>query len=456
MHGRRHPAGVTALFVVGTLGLSLCLAPPAIAAPDYPSWSDVQAAKKNEAATKAEIARIQGFIGGLEAAATEYGRVALERGEEYQIASEAFAEASAEAGQLQSEADAAALKATASSQQAGQLIAQLARTSGGSVTLGLMLSGGGAGELLEHLGVMTKLSEQASAIYRQAQLDRNVAQALSDQAAVAQKARKDLADAAKTALSAAESAASEAERKVAAQENSSDLLFDQLASLKGTTAGVERRYREGAAAKAAEEAIKNSPIVPKPTKPSKPGTPSTPGTPTKPVIPGSSPTSTSTALPTPTKPPKPADPGETEQPSPPPKPSTPHAPNAAAVAGAIAFAKQQIGDAYQLGGSGPSRWDCSGLTKAAYGAVGVYIGTHSSNNQYNNMDAADRLVPLGSMVAGDLLFYSSGGSTDGSKYHVAMYIGGGQMIEAPYPGKKVRITAVRYGDLVPYAGRPTP
>jgi len=37
-----------------------------------------------------------------------------------------------------------------------------------------------------------------------------------------------------------------------------------------------------------------------------------------------------------------------------------------------------------------------------------------------------------------------------------MYIGAGQMIEAPYPGAVVRIKPIRYGDLVPYAGRPTP
>jgi cell wall-associated NlpC family hydrolase len=71
------------------------------------------------------------------------------------------------------------------------------------------------------------------------------------------------------------------------------------------------------------------------------------------------------------------------------------------------------------------------------------------------MSAQGRLVSVSSMTAGDLLFYSNGGSTGGSKYHVTIYVGGGQMIEAPRPGVNVRIVAVRYGDLVPYAGRPT-
>ena len=56
---------------------------------------------------------------------------------------------------------------------------------------------------------------------------------------------------------------------------------------------------------------------------------------------------------------------------------------------------------------------------------------------------------------GDLLWYSDGGSTTATKYHVTIYIGNNQMIEAPYPGVNVRVAALRYGDLVPFAGRPT-
>ena len=77
------------------------------------------------------------------------------------------------------------------------------------------------------------------------------------------------------------------------------------------------------------------------------------------------------------------------------------------------------------------------------------------STQYATKRAQNRLVGLNALLPGDLLFYSSGGSTSGGFYHVAIYIGGGQMIEAPRPGVPVRIVAVRYGDLVPYAGRPT-
>ena len=56
---------------------------------------------------------------------------------------------------------------------------------------------------------------------------------------------------------------------------------------------------------------------------------------------------------------------------------------------------------------------------------------------------------------GDLIFYAAGGSTSGSKYHVALYIGGNRMIESPSPGKTVRDWPVYTYDLVPYVARPT-
>jgi cell wall-associated NlpC family hydrolase len=58
-------------------------------------------------------------------------------------------------------------------------------------------------------------------------------------------------------------------------------------------------------------------------------------------------------------------------------------------------------------------------------------------------------VPLSDLQPGDLLFYGPGGSE-----HVAMYIGGGQMIEAPYTGASVWITSARFGDGFVGAGRP--
>ena len=131
-------------------------------------------------------------------------------------------------------------------------------------------------------------------------------------------------------------------------------------------------------------------------------------------------------------------------------PVTP-APSGGAVATAIAFARAQLGKPYSWGGAGPNSWDCSGLTMKSYAAAGVNIGSHLVSSQYNAMSRAGRLVPVANRQAGDLLFYAD--ST--GFYHVSMYIGGGQMIEAPNKYAPVRIVAVRKGDLVGQAGRPT-
>jgi cell wall-associated NlpC family hydrolase len=70
--------------------------------------------------------------------------------------------------------------------------------------------------------------------------------------------------------------------------------------------------------------------------------------------------------------------------------------------------------------------------------------------------AADRkLVPLDQWQPGDLIWYTTSSAFDGDKYHVAIYVGDGNMLEAPNPARTVRVVPVRYGELFPYAGRPS-
>jgi cell wall-associated NlpC family hydrolase len=87
-----------------------------------------------------------------------------------------------------------------------------------------------------------------------------------------------------------------------------------------------------------------------------------------------------------------------------------------------------------LGGAGPNVWDCSGLTKVAYANAGIYIGTHSATNQYYTLAGRGLAVPVSQAQRGDLLFWGSGGDY----YHVAIYLGGGRILEAPREGVPVR------------------
>ncbi len=109
------------------------------------------------------------------------------------------------------------------------------------------------------------------------------------------------------------------------------------------------------------------------------------------------------------------------------------APSGAAEA-AIAFALRQVGKPYQWGAAGPDAYDCSGLVYAAYAAAGVRIarttfGWHQDGPQ----------VPLTQIEPGDLLFHPGSDGTAASPGHVVMYLGGGQIIQAPQTGEDVQV-----------------
>ncbi|MEU3605234.1 NlpC/P60 family protein [Streptomyces sp. NPDC035033] len=105
---------------------------------------------------------------------------------------------------------------------------------------------------------------------------------------------------------------------------------------------------------------------------------------------------------------------------------------------AISFARAQLGKPYIWGATGPSGYDCSGLTQAAWRAAGVSL-PRTTYTQIN----AGRRVSRSELAPGDLVFFYSGIS------HVGLYIGGGQMIHAPRPGAPIRIAPI---DEMPFAG----
>jgi cell wall-associated NlpC family hydrolase len=98
---------------------------------------------------------------------------------------------------------------------------------------------------------------------------------------------------------------------------------------------------------------------------------------------------------------------------------------------ALKFALQQIGDIYVWAAAGPTRWDCSGLTMRAFQKAGISL-PHSSRVQvkYGKSIAYSNVKP------GDLLFFGKPIS------HVSIYMGGGKMVQAPRPGKKVEVVAL--------------
>ena len=104
---------------------------------------------------------------------------------------------------------------------------------------------------------------------------------------------------------------------------------------------------------------------------------------------------------------------------------------------AVAEAYNKLGSPYEWGAAGPSRFDCSGLTMWAWARGGVSL-PHSSQAQYDSL----RHVSRSDIQPGDLTFYGS------PIHHVGIYIGGGQMINAPHSGDVVRIADAFRGDYV--------
>jgi cell wall-associated NlpC family hydrolase len=103
------------------------------------------------------------------------------------------------------------------------------------------------------------------------------------------------------------------------------------------------------------------------------------------------------------------------------------------VATAIAFAKAQIGKPYQWGQAGPDSYDCSGLVYAAYAAAGIHLGRTTYQWQQDGT-----VIALSRIQPGDLLFSAGADGTDSNPGHVVMYLGGGQVIQAPQTGQDVQ------------------
>jgi cell wall-associated NlpC family hydrolase len=113
---------------------------------------------------------------------------------------------------------------------------------------------------------------------------------------------------------------------------------------------------------------------------------------------------------------------------------------------AVQYALAQVGKGYVAAADGPSVYDCSGLTMAAYRQAGVSLA-HLSYSQFDQT----RRVPVSEIQPGDLVFYFGGGA-----HHVGMYVGNGKMVSASNPSDGVELIDFLgpwYGDRFSGVGR---
>ena len=392
--------GLIASFTAAGILVTSLLLTPAWAVPNYPSAAEVAAAKRSVTEKKKMITRIEGILNTLESEARELEAIALEKSEQYIRALKRADDMREKVKSLQDQAKASANKAETARVQLGQLVAQMFRDrSANDITLELFFNPESAEDLLFEMSMQEIVAQRTESIYQSALDQQAQAQALELELEEAKKQLVVVEAEAKKLFDEAQAAADAVIKKVKATERERATMMSQLASLQDNAEDLERQRREGLEAERRQNAIKTAPTAP--------------------------------------------------------ELYTVGPPNRELVEGAIDFAKEQLGERYVLGGAGPNVWDCSGITMKSYASVGVYIGWHSATAQYNVLAAQKKLVPFQDAQRGDLIWWSQEDAFSGDKYHVAIYLGDGMMLEAPNPARTVRIVPVRYGELWPYAGRPT-
>jgi cell wall-associated NlpC family hydrolase len=110
---------------------------------------------------------------------------------------------------------------------------------------------------------------------------------------------------------------------------------------------------------------------------------------------------------------------------------------------AAAWALTQLGKPYQWGAAGPSSYDCSGLTMQAWAQAGVTM-LHWTGFQW----PSGPHIPISQLRRGDLVFYATNTADPATIHHVGIYIGNGEMVDAPYTGAFVRIDSIYWPGLI--------
>lgn len=443
--GRTQRAGARWLRRVVGVGAAavVCLAAAPGAATAAPTDSQISAAQQAKDDAAARVGTISAQLAAAQESADAAHQAAQIALQDYEQTLEAYEAARAAADA----AAAAAAQAAADLQRGRDDVASFARASykQGSTSPGVnaLLNSGGPAELLERAALLdaagvhhTDVVAQLTVLEGQAAAADQVAQQTVGEAATL---KTQAADQLATAQVQEMAARSQADALSAQQEELESELQEAQELLYGLE-GAREAARAAAAAQAAAEAAVpvRTPVRVDTPAPSSAG-PSG-GTTSRPASGGSS-----SARPAPVGAPA-------------------GAPSASAAQTAIAAARSQLGVLYSWGGggsNGPSYgispdtavfgFDCSGLVQYAYAKAGIAVGGTSRDQWWLNRNkqvAADDLQP------GDLMFWGSG-SDYMSIYHVSIYIGGNQMIEAPDRGKSVTVSKARFGSDYYGAVRPS-
>jgi putative invasion protein len=456
---------------------SMVLSVNPVAFADGPSQDDINKSKQKEASTSASIASLEARLATLKANTENATMKAQIATEDYLQSLDALNKAKAATAAARAKATAATKQTHQARKSLSDVVVQTYQDGGNPFDIvSPYLTGRSLGDIASQKAALDRAGENTDAKLQKVQALQSVAttmEGIAAQKESAQRTATQKTEATKNAAQAAANAAQAAQSQATSQRAN---LISQLAAQRNTTVALETQRQEqleqaeqnrkneearkqaqqaAAQAKAKEEQEKQNEAKAKETASPTPGQPDpqpsqtaapepAPSQTTTPE-PAPSPSETSQPAPAPAPEPEPA-PAPTPEPDPEPEPDPTPAPSGGADV-AIAKAYTFIGVDYVWGGESYSGVDCSGLAMLSWAAAGVSL-THSSRAQYWE----GTHVSLDSAQPGDLIFWSSDGSA-GSIYHVAIYLGNDQMIEAPTFGVPVRVTGVRYSGIMPYAVR---
>ena len=470
--------GTTLAALTLTLALAPTVSPTALA--DDVTQNDIDQSKTTESSTSTSIADLEAQLSQLNVDLESARRTAQTADEDYLVAANDLKNATSDAETAQQAVtDAAADVATARQDLSGVVAQTYEEGNTGPLdALTPFLTSQSVGDLSDATVAMEYIGADVDS--RMQTVETCLAAASTAQTQADQKVtdKQTAATQAEEARSTAETAATNAQTAVTNARTQRSNLITQLAEQRNTTYELEvkhqdqvetdRKAREEAAAREAVGAApapssapqdpasavptaSASPTAePTPTaepsaEPTRPATPTPEPSATPTAEPSATPTAEPTQTPTPEPEPAPAEEEPAPEPEPEPEPAPSHGAGAEA---AISAAQSYLGVPYVWAGESYDGVDCSGLTMLAYQAAGIEL-THSSRVQYGEGEQVD----LDDAQPGDLIFWSSDGTQEGI-YHVAMYLGDDEMIEAPTFGVPVQITSVRYSDIMPYAVRP--
>ena len=241
-----------ALALAGTVGLAPAEAAESLSG-DYPSWEDVQGAKSTETGKAAEIARIGELLAILQDQSETLGTAAVQTAAQYAAADAALQAANATVEELTAQVAKADSELLQHRKELGALAAQSYKTGGTNMGFFVALDAV-QGNSVHGLNLVQIVGDKTAALVNKAAAAGRIATALAAREQAAKDERGRLSLEAEVRLVTARSAQDAMARQVAEEQQRSEELTAQLASLKGTTAEVETAFLQGQAALAAYEA----------------------------------------------------------------------------------------------------------------------------------------------------------------------------------------------------------